>query len=86
MAMARTLCAALVLFSAACVRAQLHAGDWPQFGRNTAFLSYNGVGNDGGHEEWVFDAGDRVVGSPAVAAGRVWVGSDNGNMYCFNQT
>lgn len=84
------LCLALVsLFAAGLplqAQAQLHSGDWPQFGRSPNFQSYNGVGDDGGHSEWEFDAGDRVVGSPAVAAGRIWVGSDNGNMYCFNQT
>ncbi|EDQ92802.1 uncharacterized protein MONBRDRAFT_21943 [Monosiga brevicollis MX1] len=66
-------------------QAQLHPGDWPQFGRTPEYQSFNNVSNEGTLAEWSFNAHDRVVASPAVAGGRVWVGSDNGNMYCFEQ-
>eukprot|EP01147_Barroeca_monosierra_P008364 gene8364-904_t len=70
----------------AVANAQLHAGDWPQFGRSPNFQSFNDVGNDGGHSEWTYNVHDRVVGSPAVGGGKVFVGSDDTKLYCFNQT
>jgi hypothetical protein len=35
-------------------------------------------------KEWTFKAADRVVSSPAVAYGRVYVGSDDGHLYCLD--
>eukprot|EP00043_Microstomoeca_roanoka_P025736 m.9707 g.9707 ORF g.9707 m.9707 type:complete len:402 (-) comp5799_c0_seq1:1466-2671(-) len=86
---APTMTAALLLMAATAlltVNAQLHAGDWPQFGRSPTFNSYNGVGNNGGHAEWSYNVGDRVVASPAVGGGKLFVGSDDSYLYCFNQT
>eukprot|EP00045_Choanoeca_perplexa_P009577 m.92673 g.92673 ORF g.92673 m.92673 type:complete len:391 (-) comp14954_c0_seq1:1323-2495(-) len=66
--------------------AQLHQGDWPQFGRTASFISFNGVSSTSSGKEWTYNVGNRVVASPAVAAGRVWTGSDDGYLYCFNQS
>eukprot|EP00051_Salpingoeca_urceolata_P005069 m.70119 g.70119 ORF g.70119 m.70119 type:complete len:402 (-) comp14039_c0_seq5:151-1356(-) len=59
--------------------AQLHAGDWPQFGRSPTFQSFNDVPSTGiTLKEWTADLHGRVIASPAVAAGSVIVGSDRG--------
>ena len=34
-------------------------------------------------KRWEFDAGDAITASPAIAAGRVVVGSQDGRLYCF---
>ncbi|EGD81730.1 hypothetical protein PTSG_02441 [Salpingoeca rosetta] len=75
-----------VLGLAGTVHAQLHKGDWPQFGRTPNFHSFNDVGNNGGHAEWSYNVHNRVVASPAVGGGKVFVGSDDSKLYCFNQT
>ena len=36
-----------------------------------------------GRKTWEFDAGDAITASPAVAAGRVVVGAQDGRIYCF---
>jgi outer membrane protein assembly factor BamB len=36
-----------------------------------------------GEKEWEFDTGSAVVASPAIAAGRVVIGSGDGVLYCF---
>jgi outer membrane protein assembly factor BamB len=36
-----------------------------------------------GQKRWEFDAGDAITASPAIAAGRVVVGSHDGRLYCF---
>jgi outer membrane protein assembly factor BamB len=62
--------------------------DWPQFGRFADYQSFSHVKDDAaaGTTEWMYTAADRVVGSPVVGFGRVWFGSDDGNMYCVNKT
>lgn len=61
--------------------------DWPQFGRTPDYHSYTDVGDSSAvGEEWTFNAKDRMVGSPAVLLGRVWIGSDDGHMYCLNKS
>jgi outer membrane protein assembly factor BamB len=60
--------------------------DWPQFGRTASFQSFIDVkDSDAKGEEWTFKAKDRMVGSPAVAMGRAWFGSDDGHMYCMEK-
>ncbi len=36
-----------------------------------------------GKEVWRYDAGGKIYASPAVAAGRLVIGSDVGKLYCF---
>jgi outer membrane protein assembly factor BamB len=36
-----------------------------------------------GKERWRFEAGGALVASPAVAAGRLVIGTDAGDLYCF---
>jgi outer membrane protein assembly factor BamB len=36
-----------------------------------------------GREVWRYEAGGEVNASPAVAAGRMVIGTDAGNLYCF---
>jgi eukaryotic-like serine/threonine-protein kinase len=36
-----------------------------------------------GQKRWEFEAGDAITASPAIAAGRVVVGSTDGRLYCF---
>jgi outer membrane protein assembly factor BamB len=38
-----------------------------------------------GKERWRFDAGAAIVASPAVAAGRLVIGTVDGNVYCFGK-
>jgi len=34
---------------------------------------------------WQFEAGGSVSASPAVAGGRMVIGTDNGDLYCFGE-
>jgi outer membrane protein assembly factor BamB len=36
-----------------------------------------------GRKEWEFDAGAALTASPAIAAGRIVIGSTDGALYCF---
>ena len=36
-----------------------------------------------GTKRWHFEAGGAVVASPAVADGRLVIGNDSGQLYCF---
>ena len=38
----------------------------------------------GDRKGWEFKTEERVVGSPAVANGRLYVGSDDGNFHCLD--
>jgi outer membrane protein assembly factor BamB len=38
-----------------------------------------------GKELWSYDLGQPVVSSPAVAAEKIVMGCDDGNVYCFGQ-
>tara|TARA_B110000208_G_scaffold153787_1_gene186145 strand:+ start:69 stop:1334 length:1266 start_codon:yes stop_codon:yes gene_type:complete len=63
--------------------------DWPQWGRTPTFHSFSSVTTAPASPrpaEWSFNAGDRVVGSPAVVGERVWFGDDDGYMRCVNRT
>ena len=89
--------AMLALLSVTLATAAPPTRDWPQWGRSPTYTSFNPVHDTSpaasspgnatstlaalAAKEWTFTAGDRVVGSPAVYAGRVWFGSDDGHMY-----
>ncbi|KAA0156533.1 hypothetical protein FNF31_05886 [Cafeteria roenbergensis] len=82
-------CLAGVLVAiAATASAQLATRDWPQFGKSPSFQSYSTAGPSASpsHSEWTFNAGDRVVASPAVVGDMVYAGSDNGNIFALNAT
>jgi outer membrane protein assembly factor BamB len=36
-----------------------------------------------GEKRWEFDAGAPLAASPAIAAGRLVIGSQDGRLYCF---
>ncbi|HXU78075.1 MAG TPA: PQQ-binding-like beta-propeller repeat protein, partial [Methylomirabilota bacterium] len=38
---------------------------------------------DKGKELWSYDIGQPVESSPAITDGRVVIGADDGNVYCF---
>ena len=41
------------------------------------------VSLDGGKELWSYEIGQAVGSSPAIAAGKIIVGSEDGSVYCF---
>jgi outer membrane protein assembly factor BamB len=43
------------------------------------------VSLDKGKELWSYEIGKAVASSPAVADGKVVVGSDDGMVYCFGE-
>jgi len=73
-----TLVAASCLWAPASA-AGLADHDWPMWGQNAQYTSYKGVvaSDAGDRAEWTIAAGDRVVGSPAVAFGRVSASRDD---------
>jgi outer membrane protein assembly factor BamB len=36
-----------------------------------------------GQKRWEFDAGKAITASPAIAAGRIVIGAQDGRIYCF---
>ena len=38
-----------------------------------------------GQGSWRYDAGGKIIASPAVAGGRLVIGSDSGRLYCFGK-
>ena len=63
--------------------------DWPMFGRGTTRRGMLTGGDILGQERWKFrEVLDRAPfnSSPAVAGDRVYVGSDNNYLYCFDAT
>jgi outer membrane protein assembly factor BamB len=44
-----------------------------------------GLDIETGRQLWHFEAGGAVNGSPAVAAGRLVLGNDEGQLYCFGK-
>ncbi len=62
--------------------------DWPQMGRTPSFRSCNNVSipSEPPHPEWTFkNATSRLVSSPAVWHGVVYIGSDDGHLYALEQ-
>ena len=63
--------------------------DWPQMGRTPSFQSCNDVSIPAAppHPEWKFtNATSRLVASPAVWRGVVYIGSDDGHLYALEQS
>ena len=44
-----------------------------------------GLDRHSGKEVWRYDAGGKIFASPAVAGGRLVIGSDSGHLYCFGE-
>ena len=65
--------------------AQAPSGDWSNF-RGTPSLSGVAAGTIPDNPEllWTFVAEGAIVSSPVVHDGRVYVGSDDGNVYCLD--
>ena len=66
--------------------AQPATADWAQWGRNPQQQAAHTAAARPAAilSEWQFNASDRIVSSPAVAFGRVYVGSDDGHLYCLD--
>ena len=43
-----------------------------------------GLDAKSGQKQWEFDAGAAITSSPAVAAGRLVIGAQDGRIYCFS--
>jgi outer membrane protein assembly factor BamB len=65
--------------------APLASRDWPQMGRTPSFESTSNVSVSGApHAEWTFKgATSRLISSPAVYDGIVYVGCDDGHLYAL---
>jgi outer membrane protein assembly factor BamB len=62
--------------------------DWPQMGRTPSHESYKNasIPAEPPHAEWTFTgAKDRLVASPALWGGTVYLGSDDGHLYAVTQ-
>ncbi len=73
---------------ASCTAASSSSGNWPMF-RNDP--SRSGTTNSGGPANsaellWNFTTMQGVLSSPAAANGYVWVGSEDGAIYCLNSS
>ena len=42
---------------------------------------------DQGHQEkvWEFEAASSIVASPSVADGKIYIGTEDGILYCFGE-
>ena len=68
--------------------AQQAVVDWPQMGRTPAYQSLNAAPLPASppHPEWRFaNASSRLVSSPAVFGGAVYITSDDGHLYALEQ-
>ena len=70
------------------VRSPMAAGLMHQMVGNSVFVgSADGrlyrLGLKDGEQQWSFEAGGAIVASPAVADGRLVIGNDSGQLYCF---
>jgi peptide/nickel transport system substrate-binding protein len=58
---------------------------WNTFHHDVTHTGYgSGPAPETNSVQWNFTTGGAVVSSPAVADGRIYVGSDDGKVYCFN--
>ncbi len=58
---------------------------WPTFHHDQNHTGYStSTAPNTNHTIWTYTTGDRVVSSPAVADGAVYVGSDDDKVYCLN--
>jgi outer membrane protein assembly factor BamB/chitodextrinase len=59
--------------------------DWPMFRHDPAHSGYStSQAPNTSHVLWTFATGGSVASSPAAAAGRVYVGSHDGRVYCLD--
>lgn len=83
------LTAILLLLGASVERGRLHAADWPMLGRSPERNSVVPAGNapiewnikSGKNIRWSAKLGSMTHGSPIVAGGQVYVGTNNGAAY-----
>ena len=74
----------VLLFSGTVSTAQ--AGDWPMFHHDLRHTGYvDDTISDDLELLWSYTTGAGVYSSPAVAAGKVFVGSYYNKIYCFGQ-
>ncbi|UCE16735.1 MAG: PQQ-binding-like beta-propeller repeat protein, partial [Candidatus Bathyarchaeota archaeon] len=58
---------------------------WPMFHHDLNHTGYStSTAPNTNHTIWNYTTGDRVVSSPAVADGKVFVGSDDWKVYCLD--
>ena len=84
------MAALLIVVGLSAVARGAEVADWPQMGRTAAFESYKSVGLPSlaapPHPEWTWGAAaDRLVASPALWNGTVYLGSDDGHLYALDQ-
>ena len=84
------MAALLIVVGLSAVVRGAEVADWPQMGRTAAFGSYKSVGLPSSaappHPEWTWGAAaDRLVASPALWNGTVYLGSDDGHLYALDQ-
>lgn len=82
----------LVLFASVCFafidasKAEAASDDWPMFHHDTSHSGYSKSNAPlNSTIMWQFNTSNNHISStPSVVNGRLYVGSDNGNMYCLN--
>ena len=81
------LTASLLLAAATTTAAAAAAAtDWRQFGRTAQNQAFTSAGlPTKAHAEWFFNATDRVVASPVVSHGKVWIATDAGTLVQLDQ-
>ncbi|WLE97139.1 MAG: PQQ-binding-like beta-propeller repeat protein [Candidatus Electrothrix communis] len=64
----------------------VNAEDWPTFHHDTSLSGYTtSFAPDTNERLWVYQTDGRVESSPAIADGKVYVGSQDGNLYCLDK-
>jgi eukaryotic-like serine/threonine-protein kinase len=68
------------------VGANSEDGDWAMFHHDSAHTSYStGTAPANSTVKWTFSTSDNIINSsPAIVDGLLYVGSDNGNIYCID--
>jgi len=87
--MIRAALAIALALAPACLASPPAAADWPQWGKTPQQTSYSDalLPTNASLQEWTFmpKGLDRVVASPVVAFGFVWVADDAGRMFKLDQ-
>lgn len=67
------------------MKPRVWGGDiWPMFHRNRTHTGYStSTAPDTNNLSWIYTTGESVFSSPAVVDGKVYVGSDDCNLYCL---
>jgi len=59
--------------------------EWPKFRHDLLNTGYtDGDGPDSNHTIWTYQTGGKVFSSPSIANGRLYVGSNDDNVYCLD--